>query len=120
MRRQKAKVSCGVGASAMRRCFWLPPLVARLTASLLTFAFCLAAPPPAFCLLAAGGQSLASRADATGERARLAAEASRRGEALRRQWNLAAAEAAFREALALDPASFDARLGLSRIARARF
>jgi tetratricopeptide (TPR) repeat protein len=44
----------------------------------------------------------------------------RRGEELRRKWDLGAAEAAFREALAIDPTSLGAELGLARIARARF
>jgi tetratricopeptide (TPR) repeat protein len=47
-------------------------------------------------------------------------EAARRGEQLRRRWNLDGAEAAFREAVALDPANVTAALGLSRIARVRF
>src|ERR1044071_3911919 len=50
----------------------------------------------------------------------LASDAARRGEELRRKWNLDGAEAAFREALALDPANITAALGLSRIARAKF
>jgi Tfp pilus assembly protein PilF len=50
---------------------------------------------------------------------KLAAEALRRGEELRRNWNLDSAEAAFREAATLEPASLDAALGLARIARAR-
>jgi Tfp pilus assembly protein PilF len=56
-----------------------------------------------------------------GERpAKLATEALRRGEELRRKWDLDSAEAAFREAAALEPASLEAALGLARIARARF
>jgi Tfp pilus assembly protein PilF len=51
--------------------------------------------------------------------AKLATEASRRGEDLRRKWNLDSAEAAFREGAALEPASLEAALGLARIARAR-
>jgi Tfp pilus assembly protein PilF len=78
-------------------------------AALLTFAFC----------LPAAGQALAPRVEAH-ERARLATDAVRRGEALRHQWNLDAADAAFREAIKLDGANLEARLGLSRIARARF
>ena len=74
----------------------------------------------AFCLPLNGGQGFAPSADAARERARLASDAARRGEALRHKWNLDAAEAAFREALGLDPANFNARLGLVRIARARF
>lgn len=51
--------------------------------------------------------------------AKLATEALRRGEEMRRKWNLDSAEAAFREAAALEPASLEAALGLARIARAR-
>jgi len=51
--------------------------------------------------------------------ANLATEAVRRGDELRRKWNLDAAEAAFREATALEPANLDAALGLTQIARAR-
>ena len=69
---------------------------------------------------AASGQALASRVDAPGNRARLAADAVRRGEELRRHWDLDAAETAFREASARDPGSLGASLGLARIARARF
>jgi tetratricopeptide (TPR) repeat protein len=50
---------------------------------------------------------------------KLATEASRRGEELRRKWNLDSAEAAFRESAALEPASLEATLGLARIALAR-
>ncbi|PYT05346.1 MAG: hypothetical protein DMF60_12275 [Acidobacteria bacterium] len=58
--------------------------------------------------------------ETTGETpAKLATEASRRGEELRRKWNLDSAEAAFREGAALEPASLEAALGLARIARAR-
>lgn len=48
-----------------------------------------------------------------------ASEASRRGEALRRRWDIEGAEAAFREAAKLEPANLEAALGLARIARAR-
>jgi tetratricopeptide (TPR) repeat protein len=55
-----------------------------------------------------------------GERpAKMAAEALRRAEELRLKWNLDSAEAAFREAATLEPASLEASLGLARIARAR-
>jgi tetratricopeptide (TPR) repeat protein len=84
----------------------------RVAVSFLLLAFCLS--PFAF------AQGFVPHADAPGERARRAGEAVRRGEALRHQWNLDAAEAAFREAVALDAANLGARLGLSRIARARF
>jgi len=43
----------------------------------------------------------------------------RRGEELRRKWDLEAAGEAFREAARLEPKSLDARLGLARIARVR-
>src|SRR6185503_12041889 len=46
-------------------------------------------------------------------------EALRRGEELRRKWNIDGAEEAFREAAALEPASLEAAVGLARIARAR-
>jgi tetratricopeptide (TPR) repeat protein len=52
--------------------------------------------------------------------ARIAREAASRAEELRRKWELAAAETAFREAIRLDPASKEAAIGLSRIARIRF
>lgn len=52
-------------------------------------------------------------------RAELAAEALRRGEQLRRQWKLDAAEAAFNEAATIEPGVVEARLGLARIARAK-
>src|SRR5438552_6864641 len=52
-------------------------------------------------------------------RAKLASEALRRGEELRRKWNLDGAEAAFNEAATLEPASLEAALGLARVARAR-
>jgi tetratricopeptide (TPR) repeat protein len=49
-----------------------------------------------------------------------AREAARRGEELRRKWDLDRAESAFREAAAADPANIEALVGLARIARARF
>ena len=52
--------------------------------------------------------------------AKPAIEASRLGEELRRTGDLNAAEALFREAAALEPASLQAALGMARIARARF
>lgn len=52
--------------------------------------------------------------------AKLASEAVRRGEELRRKWELDAADLAFREAARLEPASLDAALGQARVARARF
>jgi tetratricopeptide (TPR) repeat protein len=82
---------------------------------ILLFAFCL---PPERGL--AFSQGYAPHVDTSSERARLASDAARRGEELRHRWNLDAAEAAFREALALDLTNLNARLGLSRIARARF
>src|SRR3954468_10800505 len=83
----------------------------RVSASLLILVFCLSV---------ARGQALAPRDTVPRERARLASEAARRGAALRHEWNLDAAEAAFREAIKLDAANLEAHLGLSRIARARF
>ncbi|HEX8184830.1 MAG TPA: tetratricopeptide repeat protein [Blastocatellia bacterium] len=50
----------------------------------------------------------------------LTSDAVKRGEELRRKWDLDAAEAAFREAVAVDPANLQAGIGLARIARARF
>jgi tetratricopeptide (TPR) repeat protein len=49
--------------------------------------------------------------------AKLASEALKLGEEMRRKWNLGAAEAAFREAAALEPANLEAALGLARVAR---
>ena len=49
-----------------------------------------------------------------------AADAAALGERLRRRWDLAGAEAAFRKALSLDAANLQAALGQARIARARF
>ncbi len=82
------------------------------SAALLIFAFCLL--PFTF------PQALAPRNESSSERAVLAFNAARRGEALRLKWNLDAAEAAFREALTFDATNLNAKLGLSRIARARF
>ena len=48
-----------------------------------------------------------------------ASEALRRGEDLRRRWDIEGAEAAFRKAATLEPANLEAALGLARIARAR-
>lgn len=52
-------------------------------------------------------------------RGKLASASLRRGEELRRRWNLDAAEAAFLEAAQLEPTNVDASLGLARIARAK-
>lgn len=80
---------------------------------LLFLAYCLL--PSAFCF------PLSLRPEtSTSSSPRLAKDAARRGEELRRKWNLAGAEAAFREALAIDPSNVVAAIGLSRIARARF
>ena len=46
-------------------------------------------------------------------------DALKRGEELRRRWHIGDAEAAFREAATLEPASLEAALGLARVARAR-
>ncbi|HKY04269.1 MAG TPA: hypothetical protein VJQ56_05245, partial [Blastocatellia bacterium] len=51
---------------------------------------------------------------------RLARDAARRGEQLRRSWKTAEAEALFREAATVSPTSLEATLGLARISRARF
>ncbi len=51
--------------------------------------------------------------------ATLVSGALRRGEELRRKWNLDGAEAAFREAASLWPSNLAAALGLARIARGR-
>lgn len=51
---------------------------------------------------------------------KIAREAAKRGEELRRKWNLESAEAAFKEAIAADPSNLEASLGLARIAQARF
>ena len=50
----------------------------------------------------------------------VARETAARGEEFRRKWDLAKAEASFREALAIDPANLDAALGMARLARATF
>ncbi|MGA9771755.1 MAG: tetratricopeptide repeat protein [Blastocatellia bacterium] len=85
---------------------------------LLFFAYCIL--HIAFCLLPSlslsRAQTLSPRFETSIENS---TRLSGRGEELRRRWNLDAAEAAFREALTLDPASIPAALGLSRIARAR-
>jgi tetratricopeptide (TPR) repeat protein len=51
---------------------------------------------------------------------KLARDLAASGEQLRRRGNLSKAEAAFREALSLDPTSLAATLGLARTARSRF
>lgn len=78
-----------------------------------------------FCLLSfipvSQAQSLSLRSETRGDNStRLANDAARRGEELRRRWNLNGAEAAFREALAADPSNITAAIGLSRIARTKF
>lgn len=73
----------------------------------------------AFCLFAQA-QSLAPVSEPPGAASiNSAREANRRGEELRRKWELAGAEAAFREAAALDPTNLEAALGLARILQAR-
>lgn len=52
--------------------------------------------------------------------ARIARDAARRGEELRRKWDLESAETAFREAIAADPSNLEATLGLARIAQAKY
>ncbi|HXU08433.1 MAG TPA: hypothetical protein VN743_05510, partial [Blastocatellia bacterium] len=54
-----------------------------------------------------------------GPGAKLAADALRRGEELRRQWALEASEVAFREAAAHESTSVEANIGLARIARTK-
>ena len=49
-----------------------------------------------------------------------ASEAVKRGEELRRKWELDGAAAVFREALSVDPKNLEAALGLAKIARVRF
>jgi tetratricopeptide (TPR) repeat protein len=90
---------------------------------LLPFAFCLSVCLSvfAFCLLPSSAQSLTPRFKSSAEtRASLARDAAKRGEELRRKWELDRAETAFREAVAIDPKNADAKLGLARIAKARF
>src|SRR6185503_16949032 len=68
----------------------------------------------------AGPSTLRTRALAfEGPRAKLAADALRRGEELRRRWALNDAEAAFHEASAYESTSVEANLGLARIARTK-
>jgi tetratricopeptide (TPR) repeat protein len=70
------------------------------------------------CLLPSSAQSLAPGYEAAAEtRASLTVK---RGEEFRRKGELDRAEAAFRQAAAVDPANVQAGLGLARIARARF
>jgi tetratricopeptide (TPR) repeat protein len=70
--------------------------------------------------ITAGAQSVATLGESTAAVAPLSArEAARRGEEFRRRWELDLAEAAFRQAAALDSASFDAVMGLARISQAR-
>jgi|GEM_PF-628763 len=71
------------------------------------------------CGMAAPMASLPPDKNANERPVKLAAEALRRGEELRIKWKLDSAEAAFREATTLEPASLEAALGLARIARAR-
>jgi tetratricopeptide (TPR) repeat protein len=72
-----------------------------------------------FCLLVRA-QSLAPISEPPGSASvNSAREASRRGEELRRRWELDGAEAAFREASALDPTNLEAALGLARIFQSR-
>lgn len=76
-------------------------------------------------LLCAGASSVAhvrSYAASFGyleSRSKLLTDTLKRGEELRRKWNLEAADAAFREAADLEPANLEAALGLARVARAR-
>jgi tetratricopeptide (TPR) repeat protein len=76
-------------------------------------------------LLCAGASSIAhvpsyaASPESLESRSKLVAETLKRGEELRRHWNLEAADAAFREAADLEPANLEAVLGLARVARAR-
>lgn len=73
-------------------------------------------------LLCAGASFLAhvpSFAASVESRSKLVSDTLKRGEELRRKWNLDAADAAFREAVALEPASLEAVLGLARVGKAR-
>ena len=76
-------------------------------------------------LLCAGASSVAhvpsyaASPEPLESRSKLVAETLKRGEELRRHWNLEAADAAFREAADLEPANLEAVLGLARVARAR-
>ncbi len=81
----------------------------------LLIAFCLLPSTPG--IVSAQNAPYGPQSDSS---ARLAREAAERAEALRRKWNIARAETAFREAARLDPASQEAAIGLARIARARF
>ncbi len=90
----------------------LPLKIIYLHFCLLLFAFCL--------LPSAVHVASAKNLSSSDTPANLAGEAAKRGEELRRKWNLDAAESAFREAAALDPTNLEAALGLARIARARF
>lgn len=73
----------------------------------------------AFCLSPSSLHALSHTAAGFEAAVKSAGDAARRGEELRRKWDLAGAEAAFREAAALDPLSLEATMGLARIARAR-
>ncbi|HEY3134680.1 MAG TPA: tetratricopeptide repeat protein [Blastocatellia bacterium] len=63
--------------------------------------------------------ALARTDDLSDSTARLASDALKRGEEMRRKWNLAGAEAAFSEAASLEPGSLEASLGLARVARVK-
>jgi tetratricopeptide (TPR) repeat protein len=80
-------------------------------------------------LLCAGAPSVArihsyaASVESHESRSKALTEALKRGEELRRKWNLDAADAAFREAASMrtagEPASVEAVLGLARVARSR-
>lgn len=53
------------------------------------------------------------------ETGKAAAEAARKGEELRRRWDLEGADREFREAASLNPSSLEAKIGQARIARVR-
>ncbi len=80
-------------------------------------------------LLCAGASSVAhvpsyaASVESLESGSKLVSDALKRGEELRRKWNLEAADAAFREAASMEPsgspASLEAEIGLARVARAR-
>ena len=82
---------------------------------------CLSGATILLCALCAGRSSVAHVPSLTAleSPSTLVAETLKRGEALRRKWNLEAADAAFQEAASLDPTNLEAVIGLARVARAR-
>src|SRR5947207_1217677 len=81
---------------------------------------CLLGATISLCAVCPGSSSHAYTPPAANDSSsKILSETLKRGEELRRKWNLDAADVAFREAANLDPSSLDARVGLARIARAR-